>query len=102
MIVKELIAALRKMPQELEVCTWDHEEDEYIPITGAIFEDGCSDVHLLTEENLPEYVNVCEHGGHPAPLDQRFCSKACEACESAPHKETGECSNLCGFEGLEV
>ena len=30
---------------------------------------------------LDSTTNVCEHGDHLAPLNQRFCSTACEICE---------------------
>ena len=42
--------------------------------------------------------NCCEHGDHPAPAGKRFCSVACERCESAPPdygvRDSG-CSGLC-------
>ncbi len=42
-------------------------------------------------------TNVCEHGDHAAPGGQRFCSKACEACERAvcDHSQRA-CAGVCG------
>lgn len=45
--------------------------------------------------------NVCEHGDHPAPLNKRFCSTACERCEHESRSENG-CDNLCGLDDLNV
>ena len=41
--------------------------------------------------------NVCEHGDHPAPDGQRFCSPECQACEHDIDGGTddGECSGIC-------
>jgi hypothetical protein len=40
-------------------------------------------------------VNVCEHGDHPAPAGKRFCSPACQRCESeSRNRETG-CDGIC-------
>lgn len=36
-------------------------------------------------------MNVCEHGDHPAPDGERFCSAACKQCE-------GE--SRCGCDGI--
>jgi hypothetical protein len=59
MTVAELIAALRKEPQDLEVRVWDHEADEYVPVVQALYEDGSTSVDLLThhEETVP--ANEC-------------------------------------------
>lgn len=38
--------------------------------------------------------NVCEHGDHPAPEGQRFCSPECAACELEDVKEDG-CAGIC-------
>jgi len=40
-------------------------------------------------------ANVCEHGDHPAPEGQRFCSKACQRCEAADAPEDEECAGIC-------
>jgi hypothetical protein len=41
-------------------------------------------------------VNVCEHGDHPAPDGQIFCSKACKVCEATEHDATKtECAGIC-------
>ena len=40
--------------------------------------------------------NVCEHGDHPAPAGQRFCSRACAECELTEHDaERFECVGVC-------
>ena len=47
------------------------------------------------EFNLDE--NICEHGDHPAPMFQRFCSPECEACEDTPFDLIEKaCAGLCG------
>lgn len=38
-------------------------------------------------------MNVCEHGDHPAPAGQRFCSEACQRCEA---ESVNGCDGLCG------
>lgn len=50
MTVKELIAALNKMPQDLDVRIWDEEEDDYMPVRQVLYEDGTSAVDLLAHE----------------------------------------------------
>lgn len=41
-------------------------------------------------------TNVCEHGDHPAPDGQRFCSAACQRCEATEHDATvEECAGIC-------
>ena len=40
--------------------------------------------------------NVCEHGDHPAPFGQRFCSPACAKCEHTEHDASArECAGIC-------
>lgn len=38
--------------------------------------------------------NTCEHGDHPAPEGERFCSEKCQRCESTDHIGDG-CAGLC-------
>lgn len=56
MTVKQLIAQLSKLPQDLDVCVWDHEEDDYMPVVSAFYEDGVSTINLLPfdPEEVPE------------------------------------------------
>lgn len=39
-------------------------------------------------------MNYCEHGDHPAPDGQRFCSKECQRCDSTP-SERDPCFGFC-------
>lgn len=48
MTVAELIAALQKLPPNLDVCVWDGEEDDYVPVRGVLWEDGHTSVDLAT------------------------------------------------------
>lgn len=57
MTVRELIAALQKLPQGLDVRVWDHEEDDWLPVVEALYEDGTAAVDLLTHAGGP-YVQV--------------------------------------------
>lgn len=42
------------------------------------------------------WVNGCEHGDHPAPEGQRFCSRECEECEHTDHDaEHADCAGIC-------
>lgn len=50
MKVSELIAALKKLPQDLPVRVWDEDEDDYVPVVEALYEDGTSAVDLLTHQ----------------------------------------------------
>jgi hypothetical protein len=43
--------------------------------------------------------NTCEHGDHPAPLGQRFCSLACMECEETEAPADKECAEICVVEG---
>ena len=49
MKVRELIEELRRVPQEMEVCTWSADEDEWVPVTQALHEWGHTTVDLMTE-----------------------------------------------------
>lgn len=42
-----------------------------------------------------EEENCCEHGDHPAPVGQRFCSKECADCESSEQISDHGCNNIC-------
>lgn len=44
-------------------------------------------------------ANVCEHGDHPAPEGQRFCSKACQDCEHVDGTDDEECAGICSEDG---
>lgn len=46
-------------------------------------------------------VNVCEHGDHPAPDGHRFCSAACQQCESESLGDEG-CDGICGLGELDL
>jgi hypothetical protein len=52
----------------------------------VVGEDGAG-----AEQEVP---NVCEHGDHPAPEGQRFCSPECQRCEGAD-QDGDECAGLC-------
>lgn len=47
MTVIELIAELGRLPPDMDVCVWDHDEDEYMPVVEALLEDGSTHVDLL-------------------------------------------------------
>jgi len=49
----------------------------------------------LTDATESEATNVCEHGDHPAPEGQRFCSRACQECEAADAPDNMECAGIC-------
>jgi hypothetical protein len=61
MKVKDLIQRLLKEPQDLEVCIWDDAADEYEPVADVLFEDGSTEVHLLTVE-VPQIDPLCPTG----------------------------------------
>jgi hypothetical protein len=48
MKVRELIAELQKCPPEMNVEVWADEEDDFVPVTQVIYEDGCPEIHLHT------------------------------------------------------
>lgn len=50
-------------------------------------------IRRLREREEPP--NVCEHGDHPAPEGQRFCSKACQECEGTDAPDDAECAGIC-------
>lgn len=50
MTVKEFIALLKTLPQNAEVRVWDADADDYVPVTGALFEDGHTTVDLQTDD----------------------------------------------------
>lgn len=41
-------------------------------------------------------AGVCEHGDHPAPEGERFCSNACRECEHAEPLDGFTCAGICG------
>ncbi len=49
MKVSELIRALRKLPQDIDVTVWDAEADDWAPVSEALYEDGTVEVQLLPE-----------------------------------------------------
>jgi hypothetical protein len=51
MKVRELIELLKKQPQDLQAVIWVEEEDAYLPVEDALYEDGTSEVALLTEKS---------------------------------------------------
>jgi len=63
MKVRELIAALREMPPEMDVMVWDAEEDDFVGVTQALFEDGATDITLHTGEPLA-LLPSCPDDGH--------------------------------------
>jgi hypothetical protein len=55
MTVAELIKQLEQCPPSMEVCIWDHDEDENMPVVQVLHESGVSHIQLLTheEETVP-------------------------------------------------
>ena len=51
MTVAELIAALQKLPPNLDVCVWDEEEGDYVLVGGDLWGDGHTRVDLATYPN---------------------------------------------------
>jgi hypothetical protein len=49
MRVRELIEQLQKCPPDMEVVVYDAEEDDDVPVTMAIYEDGATDIQLTTQ-----------------------------------------------------
>lgn len=43
----------------------------------------------------PTAENVCEHGDHPAPAGQRYCSPGCQECDGTECGEEVECAGVC-------
>jgi len=62
---------------------------------GLTFEAPIDEEHPIVASETPK-VNVCEHGDHPAPPGQRFCSDACAHCETSTCREGQECAGICG------
>ena len=73
MNVRELIAALQKCPPGMDVCVWDHEEDDHVPVVQALYEDGVTHISLLT-------VAVVAHPVHPFGS----CGGECDYCGDQP------------------
>jgi hypothetical protein len=61
MTVYMLIRALQKQPPHLEVTVWDHDEDENMPVVQVFYEDGTSEVSLLTRRVKTVTVAPNEH-----------------------------------------
>lgn len=76
MNVKELIKQLSNMPPEMDVVIWDDVQDDYVPVTYALFEDGATDIALETGE-VPDLIPACPDDGHaPAECPLGTCSNA--------------------------
>lgn len=62
MNVQELIDVLKTIPPFMQVCTWDAEEDDYIPVIGVIYEHGHTTVDLITanDQELDYLTTECE------------------------------------------
>lgn len=88
MTVRELIAVLQKLPQDLDVRVWDEPEDDYVPVTGAIKESGCPYVDLLTDEGAYAQHHGGIGGELVAPEEDESPSSRVSADEDA--KEKGE------------
>lgn len=58
----------------------------------AVRDFAMADIHRWSYEA----PSVCEHGDHPAPRGNQFCSVACRQCEAATanHAEA-ECAGIC-------
>jgi hypothetical protein len=73
MNVQELIAELKKMPQELEVVVAEAGGDEYVPVVQVLYEDGTSEVALL--DHIEKTIPVHPYGS---------CGGVCHACGDQP------------------
>lgn len=73
MTVGELIAELKKYPEHMQVCVWDHDEDENMPVVQVLQEDGTTTVDLLTH---PVAVITVHPFGS--------CGGECGACGDQP------------------
>ena len=67
MNVRELIAALQKMPPTMEVTIWDHEADENLPVVEVLHEWGHTSVELLAHPSgsrpmTPEEIEESRDG----------------------------------------
>jgi len=58
MNVRELIAALQKLPPTMDVCIWDHDEDDWLPVVEALNEDGVIHIALLTRPSGAKPVHA--------------------------------------------
>lgn len=52
MNVRQLIEMLQQLPSEAPVRIWDEEEDDFVEVQDALYEDGTSCVDLLPYEEL--------------------------------------------------
>jgi hypothetical protein len=75
MNVRELIAALQKCPPDMDVQVWDAEEDDWIDVVQALYEDGVVNIHLLTTEVAVIPVHPFGSCGH---------ADGCDACGDQP------------------
>lgn len=75
MNVRELIAALQQCPPEMDACVWDDAQEEWVPVTMALYDDGVSDIHLLTQDPPPVTNPVHAHGS---------CGGECDLCGDQP------------------
>jgi hypothetical protein len=58
MTVRELIAALQRCPPEMDVCVWDHEQDDWMPVVEALNEWGSTHIALLIHPSGVLLVHV--------------------------------------------
>ena len=75
MNVRELIAALQKCNPEMDACVWDESEDDWSPITMALYEDGATVIQLLTDDPPPVVHPVHAYGS---------CGGVCGLCGDQP------------------
>jgi hypothetical protein len=73
MNVRELIAALQRCPPSMEVCIWEDQPGEYVPVVEALYEDGSTHIDLLTQPSGAQPV-------HP----YRSCGGECWLCGEEP------------------
>jgi hypothetical protein len=59
--------------------------------------DGATPTRATREQlGAPPQQHVCEHGDHPAPPGQRFCSRQCAECELTDFDASKvECAGIC-------
>ena len=69
MKVRELIAELQRHNPELEVCIYDHEADDDLPVVEAMHEDATTHVMLLTSPSGG--LSVHKYGS---------CGGVCDLC----------------------
>jgi hypothetical protein len=85
MTVIELIAELGRLPPDVDVCVWDHDEDEYMPVVEALLEDGSTHVDLLVRPSgaVPaEMIDcpACRGYGHFSKHGKATVDKAGRKC----------------------